>query len=165
MTRWLVSAALILSVFAAHATGQSKESLVGSWKAVSITLTSEKGEVKDYFGPNPMGFLAITSDGGISVIMTSSGRKPLKMPAPSIEERAEAFSTSLAYAGRYTLLGDKVNLRIEVCSVPNFVNTEDTRHIKVDGDRLTMRWYFATEGRAPYYEYIWERLKPETIGK
>lgn len=166
MTKWLLSAALILSAFPSTTIAQTKESLVGTWKLVSVTVTNEKGEVKDVFGPNPEGFIAITADGGMSIIMTRSGRKPLSSTTDaSTEEKAQAFSTSLAYAGHYTLRDDKMIIHIEACTAPNFVNTDDTRHVKIEGNRLTMLWYFDKDGRAPYYEYIWERLKPETAGK
>ena len=166
MTKWFLSAALMLLAFASSALAQTKESLVSTWKLASVTVTNEKGEVKDVFGPNPEGFIAITADGGMSIIMTSSGRKPLSSVSnPSTEEKAEVFSTSLAYAGRYTLRDDKMIIHIEACTTPNFVNTEDTRHVKVEGDRLTMLWYFEKDGRAPYYKYIWERLKPEAAAK
>jgi len=166
MTKWLLSVGFILMVFASSSMAQSKTSLVGTWRLVSVTVTNEKGEVKDVFGPNPDGFIAMTGDGGMSIIMTRSGRKLLSSVAnASTEEMAAAFSSSLAYAGRYTLRDDKMIIHIEACTTPNFVNTEDTRHVKIEGDRLTMLWYFDKEGSAPYYEYIWERLKPVAATK
>ena len=35
----------------------TKDSLVGTWKLMSFTATNAKGEVTDWYGPNPIGFL------------------------------------------------------------------------------------------------------------
>ena len=48
----------------------------------------------------------------------------------SIEEQAEAFKTFLAYAGRYTLNGDKVTHTVEVSSIQNYVNRDLLRGVK-----------------------------------
>ena len=63
MTKWLLSAALILSAFASSAIAQTKESLVGTWRLVADRGTTEKGEDVDRRGPNPVGFLTYTADG------------------------------------------------------------------------------------------------------
>lgn len=71
-------------------------------------------------------------------IITTDGRKPLTgdwISAPA-EERAEAFATGIAYAGRYTFSGDKVTHHVEAASSQNFVNTDFVRFIKsVDRNR------------------------------
>ena len=87
---------------------QSKRDLVGTWKLVSATETTKKGEVRDALGwKNPIGLLTYTADGRVSM-----------------KERAEAFATMDSYAGRYTLDGNRVTHHIEVCSIPNLVNTD-----------------------------------------
>jgi hypothetical protein len=143
----------------------SKESLVGTWKLVSNTSTNDTGEVFS-FGPNPIGLLTYTADGRMSVVNARSDRKPPSIP-PSIEERAEAFLTCGAYAGSYTVDGDKVVHHIEVCSVQNIGDTDQVRTAKLEGDRLTLRGGFAVKGviRAAKSELVWERLKLETTNK
>ena len=85
------------------------------------------------------------------VIITTDGRKPLSVPdwisAPP-DERAEAFATSVAYAGRYTPSGDKVIHHVEAASVQNFVNTDFVGFIeKVDRDHLVLRDGSLAKGR------------------
>jgi hypothetical protein len=146
----------------------TKESLVGTWELVSFKETNEKGEVRDAYGPNPVGFLTYTADDRVSVIMADSRRKPLSIPPPfPIEERAEAFSTFAAYAGTYTLTGDKVIHHIEVAWAQNLVNTEQVRSVTLQGDRLTLRGGLAVKG-VTYdagSELVWERMKPQATGK
>jgi hypothetical protein len=54
-----------------------------------------------------MGFLTYTADGRFSVVMADNGRTTL-MPSGSIEEKARAFDTFKAYAGRLTDLGERL---------------------------------------------------------
>ena len=102
----------------------------GTWKLVSATSTTTKGDTENAFGVNPTGFLTYTTDGRMMAIITYGERKPLsvndRVAAPP-QERAEAFATMFAYAGRYTFDGDKVTRRVEAASVQNWVNTDLVR--------------------------------------
>jgi hypothetical protein len=103
---------LIASNLQASAGGQPKNQLVGTWKLLSATSTSLTGTVNHAaFGPHPSGFLTFTPGGRMSFIAADDQRRPLsvldRVTAPA-EERAEAFATIVAYAGSYTLTGDKV---------------------------------------------------------
>ena len=68
----------------------------------------------------------------MQAIFTNGGRRALSVPdnvgAPA-EQRAEAFETMVAYAGRYTVDGDKVTHHLEAAWVQNFVNTDLIRFI------------------------------------
>jgi hypothetical protein len=132
---------LILIAFPSHGLAQSKDALVGTWKLVSATSATEKGEVvRDPFGQNPTGFITYTPDSRMMAIITWGGRKPLSaLPAP-VQERAEAFSTFIAYAGRYVLSGDRVIHHIEAAWRQDWVNTDQVRFIvKLDANRMTLR--------------------------
>jgi hypothetical protein len=151
MTKWFLSAALILSAFPSTAIAQTKESLVGTWKLVSITETTEKGGVTNPAGQHPTGFLTYTADGRVSVIIIPDGRKPL----------------ITAYAGSYTFTGDKVIHHIEAAWPQNLASLDLVRSVKLEGDRLTLiREPLVHQGvPVPYREFAWERLKPNTAGK
>jgi len=148
---------------------QTKESLVGTWRLVSITDTTDRGEAKHYWGENPTGFLTYTVDGRVSVILARAGRKAFSTLPPPAEELPEAFvyPAFLAYAGSYSFDGEKVIHHIEACSVQNFVNTDQVRSAKLEGDRLTLRQGPGTAlgVSIAYTDYVWERMKPETTNK
>jgi len=95
---------------------QSKDTVVGTWMLVTATQTDGKGETKPVFGLKPTGFATYTAGAELMVIITAEGRKPLsvndRIAAPATE-RAEAFATMVAYAGRYTFTGDKVVHHVE----------------------------------------------------
>ncbi len=144
-----------------------KEMLVGTWKLVSASNVTDKGIVKEEaYGPNPIGFLTYTADGRMMGILTNGGRKPLSngwKVAPA-EEKAEAFSTSLAYAGTFTVSAGRVTHHVEAATDPNRVNTDLVRLIvKLQGDRVTLRtanpvvWDDGV--RYAYQELVWDRVK------
>src|SRR5580704_12066936 len=111
MVRIRVLASLLAAIaLTALAGAQSKESLVGTWRLVSVTSTTIKGDVNPTaFGQHPAGFATFTPEGRMTLIMCDDGRKPLsvvdRVSAPA-EERAQAFATFVAYAGSYTFTGD-----------------------------------------------------------
>jgi hypothetical protein len=152
------------------AMAQSKESLVGTWRLVSHTETTDKGEVKKPDGEHPTGFLTYTADGRVSAIFTHEGRKPLSNLPPEAAPREEifaAFTSLVAYAGSYSIAGDKVTHHIEAAYLQNLVSTDIVRSMKLEGDRLTLSFgpHVYQGVSVPYNELVWERLKPETTDK
>ncbi|MFY9527720.1 MAG: lipocalin-like domain-containing protein [Candidatus Acidiferrales bacterium] len=160
----VVLVAALAAVFSSTASAQCKDSIVGTWKLVSVTSTTDKGEVnRAVLGQNPSGFVMYTADGRMMAIISDDGRKPLsvadRVSAPA-EERAQAYSTSMAYAGRYTFTCDKVVDHVEVASLQNWVNTDQTRAVTVQGNRLIVRNTPQLRGGAMVtLESVWERLK------
>ena len=147
------------------ALAQSQPGVVGTWKLVSAVTMNDKGVAKDFFGKNPLGFIMYSADGRMSVILTSRDRKALSVndhSAAPVAERAEAFATMFAYAGRYTFTGDKVVHHVEVSAVPNLVGTDLVRFAKLEGDRLTLRTPpMQSGGEQVVVELVWQRL-PKT---
>ena len=78
----------------------------------------------------------------MSSIISFGGRKPLSTPdrfAARTDEKAEAFVTCFAYAGRYSVKTGKVIHHVEIASVQNWVNTDLVRDIQIAGDRITYK--------------------------
>lgn len=143
---------------------QSKDSLVGTWKLVSASSSTDKGDInKTVYGRNPTGFITYTPDGRMMAIIADDGRKPLSVAdrvSALVEERAWAFSTFSAYAGRYTFTGDKVIHHVEAASMQNRVNTDQVRFVTLQGDRITLRTTPISRGGVlQTIELVWERLK------
>jgi len=90
-------------------------------------------------------------------------RKPLSVndyiTAPA-EERAQAFATFVAYAGRYTFTGDKVIHHVEVASLQNLVHTDQVRLVILQGDKLTLSTLSSPVGGVSHNaELVFERIK------
>jgi hypothetical protein len=159
------TALLTILALAAVAPGdysaQSPTSVAGAWKLVAVSSADASGKDRQTpFGPNPTGRLVYTADGTMAVVISYSDRKPLSADrlAASTEERAEAFRTSLAYAGRYSLSGNQVTHHVEVSSIENWVNTDLVRQISFDGDRMMLRTP-PTRGGRRITDLTWERVK------
>ena len=143
----------------AGAFGQENTTLVGTWKLVSASSATRTGErCESPYGQSPAGFLTYTEDGRVTALISYDGRKPLSVGAGS-EEQAEAFKTFLAYAGKYTLSGDKVTHHIEVSSIQNYVGKELVRTVKFGDDQITLVTPpTPVNGKIQIVELIWQRI-------
>ena len=115
------------------------------------------------YGAVPRGVLTYTSGGRVAA-MVSYGERPLlsddRLAAP-VEERAAAFATFFAYAGRFAVDEDTVVHRVEMSSVENWVGTDLVRVVELDGGRLTLRTPpVSVGGEIRVTELIWERVEP-----
>src|ERR1700758_2726382 len=141
--KFILLALIVASVFSAAGNAQCNFSVVGTWKLVSVASTTDKGEMnKAALGQHPSGLLTYTADGRMMAIISDDGRKPLSIPdrvAAPAEERAQAYSTFMAYAGRYTFTCDKVVHHVEVASLQNWVNTDQTRIVMFQDNHLIVR--------------------------
>jgi hypothetical protein len=166
--RILVQAAAIalaaLAEIAPHqVVAQVPEELLGTWRLVSVSAVSDSG-VEDHapYGADPKGYLTYTRHGRMMAIISSSGRKPLTVAdrsAAPAQERAEAFATFLAYAGRYSVAGDTVIHHVEVASLQNWVDTDLIRFAKFDDARLVLRTPPASfGGKWLVFTLVWQRL-------
>ena len=162
--KFILLALIVASVFSAAGNAQCNFSVVGTWKLVSVASTTDKDETnKAALGQHPSGLLTYTADGRMMAIISDDGRKPLSIPdrvAAPAEERAQAYSTFMAYAGRYTFTCDKVVHHVEVASLQNWVNTDQTRFVTVVDNRLHVRNApQLRNGVMVTLESVWERLK------
>jgi Lipocalin-like domain len=166
MTRksWCLAVTVFAFTFPLVASVKAQDSLVGTWKLVSASSSTDNGTVnKAAYGLNPAGILTFTPEGRMMTIIAMGERKSLsvadRVTAP-VEERAEAFSTFIAYAGRFTLVGDKETLHIDVSSLQNWVGTDQVRSVSLHGDHLTLRTPPMPRGGVlQTFELVWERLK------
>jgi hypothetical protein len=92
----IISLASVLAVvFTPTSNAQCKDSVVGTWKLISVMSTTDKGGVdKAVLGQNPSGLLTYTADGRMMAIISDDGRKPLsiadRVAAPA-DERAQGL--------------------------------------------------------------------------
>jgi len=144
----------------------TNDKLVGTWKLVSASNTTSKGEPDEPpFGLNPVGFLTYTEDGRVTVLISNGGRKPLSGGGGALaqEEHAEAFGTFFAYAGRYTFSGDKVTHHLEILSIQNYVDRDLVRSVKFQGNQIILiAPSTPVNGRVQIVELTWQRLSPGT---
>lgn len=142
MNRFATTSLLVICALCAVPVSAADIDITGTWRLQSwVAQDQESGATVDVFGANPSGYMIYTPGGRVTVNLTAEGRKPLsgdRFSSP-VEERALAFSTSIAYSGTYTLKGDAVTHRVEVASFPNWVGTEQVRFARMEGDTLTLK--------------------------
>jgi hypothetical protein len=141
------------------ASGREADKLVGTWKLISAWSKTSKGESETPYGLNPAGFLTYTADGRVTALISYDGRKILSGSGGTLEEQAAAFQTFLAYAGRYTLTGDKVTHTIEISSIQNYVGRDLIRIVQFQDDRIVLITPpTLVNGKVQTVELTWQRL-------
>jgi hypothetical protein len=92
-------------------------------------------------------------------MISYDGRKSLSVGGGTVEEQAEAFKTFLAYAGRYTLGGDKVTHYVEISSIQNYVDRDLVRSVEFQGNQITLITPpTRVNGKNQTIELVWQRL-------
>ncbi|MFL5294998.1 MAG: lipocalin-like domain-containing protein [Phenylobacterium sp.] len=142
---------------------QTNGALLGTWRLSSAVATTASGERDAHpYGAHPSGLLSYMPDGRMTAMIAYDGRPSLsgdRVSAPGAE-RAAAFATFFAYAGRYEVRGDRVTHHVEIASVPNWVGTDLVRVMALQGDRLTLSTPpLSVGGRTQSTELVWERAK------
>jgi hypothetical protein len=164
MRRVVWAAAVAALSVSGNLTAQKRDSVVGTWRLVSASAsTADGGRNEAPYGSSPTGALTYTSEGRMTLIISYSGRKLLsgadRIASPP-SERAEAFATSFAYAGRYSLSGDQVVHHVEVATVQNWVNTDLVRLLKFEVDRIRLQTPpLSVGGVVQTSELVWQRIK------
>ncbi|MEU8379491.1 lipocalin-like domain-containing protein [Streptosporangium sp. NPDC048865] len=130
--------------------------LVGAWRLVEWRVVDAGGRVSHPFGTDATGLLCYTPDGHMSATIARAGRAPLpgagRGQTPP-EAPAEAFTSFLAYAGRYEVRQGHIAHDVEVALDPALAGTVQVRELNADGDRLVLA---ADEG-GRWHTLIWER--------
>ncbi|MQY26079.1 lipocalin-like domain-containing protein [Nocardia aurantia] len=117
------------------------EELVGRWNLTAWTATDENGTVSAPFGDNPQGCVIYTPGGWMSGQLAVADRRQLPTPvvfAGTESERAEAYSSYLAYCGEYRLEAGEVVHTLHMSLFPNWVGGEQRRTAELSGDRLVL---------------------------
>jgi Lipocalin-like domain len=148
MTKLLccVSALLVLALslsFPDAYAGATSQSLIGTWKLISMKQVKTDGSSSDLYGVSPSGQLIYESKGHMSVQFQSANLPKcgtLDRRKCSDSAARSAFDNYLGYWGRYTLSADGKSIMhvVEGSSAPDWVGTTQQRFFELAGDRLTL---------------------------
>jgi hypothetical protein len=117
--------------------------LVGGWRLRSWVALGDDGSETFPMGDAPTGLLAYTEGGTMVALMAPADRPPFgsdDLTGGTPDEQARAFSTFVAYAGRYRIEGDAIIHTVETSLFPNWVGTVQRRRwtLSDDGGTLTL---------------------------
>jgi hypothetical protein len=116
------------------ASAQTSNPLFGTWRVTSFKLQviGERGE-REFFGPNPKGYVILTPEPRIMAFIAADGRKPPTNQA----EAAAMLQTMIAYTGRKAGAG-QVHDRCRSFMESNVYGKPQVRFDIVEGDKLTL---------------------------
>jgi hypothetical protein len=115
--------------------------IVGTWRLVTWRRYAEDGVLEHPFGEHPDGLLIYAPDGHMAVQMVQAGRPALGTDdalGGSEAERASAYSSCLAYFGRYRLDDEQVTHLLDGSLFPNWSGTSQARPFRIDDDQLVL---------------------------
>ena len=132
------------------------EDLLGAWVLESWSLIYEDGRPPEYpLGPDARGLIMYTADGHVAATLMRAGRAAA---VPESEAaRAAAYADSFAYAGRFEVRDGTVFHAIEIATNPALAGFRSTRHIQLDGQRLTLSGADFSPGAARFQRIVWRR--------
>jgi Lipocalin-like domain len=131
--------ALLPLLGASPTLADGKDKLIGSWKLVlAVSEELANGQKTNIYKGSPIGFITYGADGRVITIIADSARKK---PAGAVATAAEAealFRSMVAYAGNYTIEGNKIIHRPDVSWNETWTGTDQIREFKYDGERLIL---------------------------
>jgi hypothetical protein len=128
--------------FAWCAYGQdTKSPIVGTWELTSFTvLTLGTNEISHPFGESPKGLMQYSPGGHVIVFLQTGNPKRPANTAYTDAERAEIHrSIAGAYAGTYSIEGNKVVQHIIAAWRPDWIGTDQIRYFEIGGNKLTIK--------------------------
>jgi len=139
------------------------EQLYGTWRLLSFTrIVAATGERTQAFGKRPSGYLTYTRDGRMIALLVKEGRTKLAdLSKATDQQRVELFNTVIAYAGTFTVDGDRVTHHVDVSWNETWTGSEQVRNISLEGRKLFIRsdpQASGFDGRQVLAELEWEKL-------
>jgi hypothetical protein len=137
--------------------------LIGTWKLKSVVREDAgTGERSDQLGADPDGYLSYLSDGRMYTILVAGERIKPDAAAPSDAERAALHKSMIAYAGTYTVEGNKVVHHVDISWNGMWTGTDQVRFFKLEGDTLTIKMApnkNPIDGREGVAIVVWQKVK------
>jgi hypothetical protein len=118
-----------------------EDRLVGTYRVLAMEHYTDDGEVGRPFGDDPQGIIVYTAEHYMTAVLMKAGRPPFAagdVLAGTDAERAEAFATANAFAGRWELVGEEIVHHLEVTTFPNWVGTRQHRRFDLTATHLTL---------------------------
>jgi hypothetical protein len=123
---------VLLIVVCGAARAQVSDPLVGTWKVISSESIVENEAPQHLFGLQPKGYLIITQEGRLMIMVTADNRKPGMGDA----ERSALHKTMVAVSGKVRVEGNDFIISVDVSWNESWNGTEQRRHFRIEGDNL-----------------------------
>ena len=120
-----------------------EDQLTGTWKFISLSGTSNEGDVLYPYGEHIYGMLMYDPGGYMSALLMDPERPGFvsgDMMNGTPDELKEAFEGFDAYCGTYTIddQNSSVTHQVQGAKFPNWVGTDQVRFFKISNDTLNI---------------------------
>lgn len=138
------------------------QGLIGRWIIVSWEQQYADGRLERPMGEQPEGFIVYASDGAMACMISRKDRSRFVTGGQwnaSDEEKARAYDSMLAYAGRYRTDGEIIVHMVDISMFPNWKGGEQKRELSFQPDgtiALTARLEQGTP-EARVSRLVWRR--------
>ena len=113
--------------------------LIGTWKQLTGTMVEEGSDVsKSNLSAAPNGYVNFSPDGRLLLLSVDSARRKPAGEVPTAAEAEALYRSMIAYAGTYTVEGNKVTYHLDVTWNESWTGSDQVRFWKVEGERLTV---------------------------
>ena len=124
-------------------TTTKENQLTGTWKFISLSGTSNEGDVLYPYGENIYGMIMYDPGGYMSALLMDPDRPGFAsgdMMKGTLDELKEAFEGFDAYCGTYTIddQNSSVTHNVQGAKFPNWVGTDQVRFFKISNDTLNI---------------------------
>jgi hypothetical protein len=134
--------------------------LVGAWQLQHWQVVYADGATTEPFRPHADGLLLYTDDGWMSACIMAAGRARLSpgnpREAPEFE-RAAAFDGYFSYAGRWRILGRRVQHEVTLALNPGLVGTLQLRDAQLAERELTLSAEESLRSGTRLHRLTWRR--------
>jgi lipocalin-like protein len=125
--------------------------IVGTWRLVETRARNDAGApMHPPYGPQPMGVTVFSADRRMVAVLCDARE------ALSDGESEREYNS---YCGTYTFDGATLVTRVDACSDPARMGSDQVRRVRFEGDRLVLMppprpW----RGETQHRELFWERV-------
>jgi hypothetical protein len=116
-------------------------SIVGTWQLTSFSsLVLDTKETSRPYGDHPTGYIQYSPGGHMVVFLTSGELKPPASASYTDAERVDVHrAIAGAYAGTYSVEGNKVVHHILTSWRPEWIGGDQIRYFEINGKTLTIK--------------------------
>jgi len=141
--------------------------IIGTWKLKSSVredvATGERYNLTT-LGEHPEGYLGYAEDGRMYGIMVAAERprSSRREQAPTDDEALMLYRSMVAYAGTYTVEGNKVTHHVDISWNGAWAGGDQVRFFTLEGDTLTIkteRTKSPIDGREGVAIFLWQRVR------
>jgi hypothetical protein len=112
--------------------------IIGTWRLQSFVREVTTGQRYNEFGEHPDGYISYLPDGRMHAMLVMNNRPKPAGPVPTDNEKIELFGTMIAYAGTYTIEGNRVTHNVEASWNQTWTGTRQVRFFQLEGTKLTI---------------------------